>query len=403
MIVQQMQYGRVGDRVGSTRALDALPVGAVIGDASHSYEKVGVSRWLRVNSTQHYTSAQFNGGRYTVTRLPEGFEPCSSPGETIEAYKHRFRDEALNYANQHGVSYSASRDTLNRMGAVADLGAGVQLLDQTQVGELPTGTVVWSGNPDDAATYAVWVKRGGTFRQVLGGAASMTYPVTIATINDSTEPAPWVVREPTDEDREAIRQFRAKAWQLGWELKRTQGWCSTYESVMRQMGLTSAAVREARSGEVSIGQRMSPEEAGVTPVGTLFRWQSSTRAEEWALYVRVDGMDNLAGTRKIAGTTASDRNYRSSMECIGLSPDLPGPTAQGIAVLPFSPEVIDALSPGALYNTSPVGPGFIKASDGRANSWDRRDGTIPTEGRWSGRDFGQPEGLYYYGWDGVQR
>lgn len=403
------QFGRIGDRITATYQMDGLPVGSRIRDSSSSYTKISMGSWQRDPGGQTYRTAQFTGGTYTVDLLPEGFVPCDKPQETIESYMFRIRDRALAAANSNGVSYEASADTLHAAGVPRGsipMGHGVEMQDRREVERLPAGTVVWCGDPMDLQNFGVFrkINAGNSWEQILGGARSMQAEVTIHTYEGSMTPPEWLTRPGTEEDAEKIRQFKAVLWQRGWELKRQQSWCSTYESVMRGLGITQQAVREARTGSALVGTRVAPDGAAAQPIGTVFRWDAESGGE-WAMFVRVEGTQNIAGTRKIAGSPNSgNRNYHSSMQIVALAPENGRNSVDGLAQIPFQDlDWLQYLLPGSLFNTSQgASARYVACRDGRLAPF-RVSGAIPDVGQYSSRDFSTYETLHYYGWDGVAR
>lgn len=382
-------YVQVGARVPDLGLMETMPIGTVIENGSRQYTRNEEGYWV-LNGTR-YLSTQFRPPTMTVVSYPEGTVIKEPPVETIERYKWRFRDYALNAANNHGVSYEASRETLNELGTDLPIGRGVRTQDQSQWRRLPEGSLVFTGQPHLPATFAVYEKISTNTWQPRLGDAPMVNLVTVYRVGrDGTDQPEWLTRVCTDaaSEIEAINEFKAQVWRLGWRLKKVQGWCSTYEAVLREFGITQAASRVASSQGVRVGERVAPEVAATLPMGSVLRWVSSTDQANWGLYVRC-AASNVAGTMKIGGHgNCSARNYHSSMEVISIA------TAQFPQWIwdyhtATAHVFFDALVPGVQFSNhgDPEGsPQYVKALDGRIET--RVGDTIPDTGRWRIDDFG---------------
>lgn len=348
----------VGDTLNSYLA-EKVPVGTVMKSGAYDYQVTGDRMWERVSNRQYrYGVGDFTWANCAVVSFPAGMEYLETPRETLAQYKWRFRDHALAAAVANGVNYSASDRALQDMGAGADqfpLGAEVRIKNPQFLQNVPTGTVVYRGTPGDVNGFSVWVKnRGGSWNRLLGNPnhrspRDMVAPVTIHQYQGSHAAPEWATVEGTDEDESLIAEFKATAWSRGYQLKREQSWCGTYENVMNQFGLTRESVR--RNGHVT-GTRVSAEGAAALPEGTFLGWQSSNNPAERVLFVRTNTVSNVARTVKVDGTDgSSDRNYHSSMVVVSI-PDAGRGWAECRAEMPVSSPWVHLLPIGTTFTNS---------------------------------------------------
>jgi hypothetical protein len=405
-------YGHVGDRINEPRQMDELPVGSVIherANPAHFFTKERDERWRRATDRATFSPQQFGmGGQMVVQSIPDGWVSRPRPQETVEAHMWKFRENALYSAYNHSVNYEASDAAIAEMGAGFDqftLGHGVEVRSPVTLERtLPDGTIVYTGNPvEPNARFGVFIKERGRWKPVMGEAGSIGDRAVIHTYGGSTEKPEWLSREGTEADAEAIVQFRAKAWRVGWRLKQAQGWCSTYEAVMRDLGLTSAATRAVTHQGVRVGDTVRTDGAHALPNGSILRWQSRDDDTQWALFVRTMQSDNQAGTLRVGGVGgASERNYRSSMRVVYIPvPDEPiaWPVENALSVW-------EGLMPGTMFGIDETITRYIKAGDGRvaqiASEQHARTEPLNPTGRWNLRDFGNRPNMYITGFRGVQ-
>ena len=404
-------YGHVGDRIERAEQMEELPPGSVIYEASspdNKFTKREDGRWQRGRDGSTFRPNQFAmGGRNVVESIPDGWVSRPRPQENVQQHMWTFRDRALWSAHNHSVDYHASDMAIAEMGARREefpLGRGVRITNPTDRDQLPNGTVVYSGDPARPERFGMFEKVNGRWKHLLGEQQAAPAELTIHTFAGSTEQPDWLAREGTEEDAEAIANFRAKAWQVGWRLKQSQGWCSTYEAVMRDMGLTAAAVRAATHRGVRVGDTVRPDMAHDLPNGAIFQWTSSNDTSEVAFFVRTMTSDNRAGTLRIGGSASStsNRNYRSSMRVLFLpTPDEP------YGWQPDDPAGVFALlNPGVYIGMDTLNPNYIKAMDGKVEQVRRavidHQEETPPSGRWNLRDFGRAPNMYVVGFKGVE-
>lgn len=400
MTMQVQVHVQVGEVVPDLVELDRLPIGTAIARQGRVYvrEEDGMWMWRE----HRYTSNQFTPGAMTVDSLPAGVVLVPRPVETLEQYMWRFRDYALWSASNHSVNYEASRDVLDALGTTLPLGRGVTLRNHRERDALPVGSLVYVGQPSMPNTFSVLEMDAGRWRRRLG-TTPMQEIVTVYRIGMDPTPIPeWLAPVSTDATVEAerISKFKADVWRAGWRLKQSQGWCSTYEAVLRDFGISRSSVNQVVRNGLRPGARVSPDVARTLPFGSVFKWVSSTNPQEFGLYVRARNFPNAAGTAKVGGTTESARNYHSSMEILFIATDpetqwtVDGTTAEVHAVL-------NALNPGIGFATgAETRPTYIKALDGKFSTTDRH--LVPPEtGRWHITDFGSTPDFIIHTYPGV--
>jgi hypothetical protein len=380
-------YGRVGDRINEVAQLDDLPVGSVMGErnGSRQYEKQADGFWHDTVHGQAYRSTQFSMGYNQIMSLPDGWTTVPKPPLSVEQFAWRYRDGALQQALDHGVSVPAVEEALAKMGAGRKdfpIGPGVRLRNKVDMENLPEDTIVYVGSPETPSNLGVWVKRNGRWVHILGERAQLSTPFTIDTFNGDRTPVDWVAKKGTEADDEAIRLFKARAWQVGYKLKRSQGWCSTYESIVNSLGVTQNDLNNVTYEGYHVGDHVDPEEARMLPHGSLLRWQSANYENRFALYLRVRGQDNRAGTRRVG-------HFKDRMEVVFIN-------AGGADMLYRiqSPAEFALFPPGTRFQYNDGDSYYIVCNDGRVTSfydnWTpaQIDNVLVTRGQHSKTDFG---------------
>ena len=145
-----------------------------------------------------------------------------------------------------------------------------------------------------------------------------------------TPPEWWTRGTATRSRRDEVRQFKAKAWRIGQQIKDEQSWCGTYEHVDcsgRGHGAVDPGgyrwwLRRSATGWAS-GMRLDSRSAPCSCTGR------SDWTDHWAVYVRDDTPTTCAGLVRRRVTAAENApalgNYQSSM--LVLSTPVGGSTA----------------------------------------------------------------------------
>lgn len=396
---------RVGE-VTTGWDLENAPVGSIIISGDTRYDRVADGMWERVNNRQYrYSPHDFQPHQCRVESIPEGYTYAPRPEETVHQYMWRFRQHALRGAVQNGVSYDASERALRDMGAGAEhfpLGKGVRMLNPQDMRSLPTDTLVYLGSPAFYGGFMVWQKRGNSWHRVLGEGGRSPEEgrggCTILTLGNSDATPAWVTASPSEGEAGRIAEFKATAWRRGWELKREQSWCGTYENVMRQFGLTRDAIRHA--GGLRIGDRVPPETAANLPPFTLLTWQSQDHPDRSAIYVRSDASTNMARTLLVRGFGDSgSRAYRSSMVIAALpagTEEFEDGGHRDSRVVIHDVSLMDKMPPGTEFKVTHNGNWYMTCQDGKITDLHTRGQAPPASGRWTGQDFGGQANFYIY-------
>lgn len=161
---------------------------------------------------------------------------------------------------------------------------------------IPDGTVVDTGNPDFSGRTVIkrWDPREG-WLNILGadprrGHQWVGKVLQVSGVDEVFAP------EYVEGDEERIRHFKADLWRIGYQYKSNGGWCSTFEEVMRTIGITDAVAHYAPPGMA--GSFVTPEQAAQLPIGSVL---ITGPGHQWAVFRRVDRSRNRANTERIMG------------------------------------------------------------------------------------------------------
>ena len=384
---------RVGDRIRATRTLHIMPTGTVIQDRSSNWTKLANGNWNNQGGGQWSANDFSMNGGISIRSFPSNEQTFDVPAETIERVKWRFRTGALSAAESHGVSVTTVENSLHQMGAGRDdlsvtLGRGVKVGNAHDRDSLPEGSIIYSGTPDVPASFAVFAKKNRQWVHILGERTYLDAETVIESVGGNRERPAWLDREGTEEDAEAIRQFKAVAWRVGYELKRANGWCGTYEDIVHRLGVTQADTRVAAAGGLTEGMRVLGEQAMSLPLGSLLWWQHSQSPDTWALYRRDNASTNRAGTVKVVGSDPDDHeNYKRYMNVAGVADE----TGNVLWLVPTTPPVFAALPPGTVCTYQGGGEQeYMKQRDGNMRDLGRLSRERPgATGRYQVHQFGE--------------
>lgn len=350
---------RTGDTIVSRPQFDALPVGSIITSVSGRTALTRTEDGYRSHHGSAKDTSTMRLNYYRVTHVPgeqvdESEETMlESPAVTmtLDQFKQRFRTLIVAASNYHGISPTVVNRALQRLEVPeypVQPGMYVCNRDNTLLNMLPEGTVLTIGDdPADFGGYAVFVEQSTGPVRWLGGWVDdggdpfFTYRVHQV---PGVEPGA-LAANGSESELDAVQEFRQKAWNLGWNVKMEQSWCSTYEDCMRRAGVDENAT-------INDSPTRSPEEVAALPPGTILRFRPTPTQS--VLYRRDDTAGNPARTRRIGGTVSG--SWAARMAVVAQ----PG---QAMAIPVVSHEEMDAM---------PVGTAIRDASGGQ--SWKKGEG-----------------------------
>jgi hypothetical protein len=311
---------------------------------------------------------------------------------TLAQYKSVYRDYVTRHANEHGVPDHEIHEHLQTLDALdtSRLGPGSPIVTAQATRPLPVGTILVCGEPSDYGRFGVWrrARAGvGGWDHLLGGQRRFTYPATVFEYQGSRTVPPELMTtgEITDEDIAAVQDFKAKAWELGQEVKESHGWCSTFEVIMAKIGVTASCVDVAtqrRNGVPVYGRVTDYTVCKSLPVGTILGWEHHEHPDtDFAWFMRVADATNLWGTRRIFSLhthTSRDRHFHERMRVLGY----PTETGDWPYTMHLDQDVWQRvwryLPPGTVFNYHGSSR-YIIAQDHRAETLVRRT-SIPRAG-----------------------
>lgn len=236
------------------------------------------------------------------------------PSETARQFYWRLRDSALGAAERSGVRISAVQDMCRDFGADEPLLVpGGVVSSKTDLKLLPRGSVVYLGHPDRPDVLNVWEvnDQGGT-TTVLG--TDYLHSGTPVTIHSIPGVEPVVDTDPVLTPEQWAR-IALRAWRVGKNYQANQGWCSVFDYMLTSLGITEATVAPASESKAGPGEVVDRICAAQMPEGTLLwhQWRGSLR---FAVYQRVAGARNSAGTKRVCGWDDDGENSHDAMRVI---------------------------------------------------------------------------------------
>ena len=378
---------RVGDRLHTAAEYDRLPVGTVVGpthSSNDSYTKQSDGLYLSKRYGTAVSVSDFEMDGYNSIKELGSGQPAL---DSLIQWQWRFRDNAYQSAEQAGVH----RETVDK--AMADLhltddmfplGAGVKLASDRNKDLLPIGSVVVQGEPERLADFGVFTRTPQGWTPVLGQRASHAgYPVTVI----SGEPAVWATTPGTEAEQSLVKQFKAKAWKIGYQVKVQHRWCESYESYMARVGLDESVLREVSFNGVTVGDKVNAGQAAGLPEGTVLRWVSRTGSDNFTWYIRDDASRVVAKTRPLFGHRSDGsalRSSASSMEVLWI-PD----GSQMHLVLRYEDmEQVDGRLPAGTKIDAEDGTRFVVCGDHQVAVAGGR--VVPQQGSWPVRAVSPP-------------
>lgn len=268
---------RYGDPVPDRAGYQGLPVGCVVAYGSTEgtrWEKTAQNAWTRTGdqSATATNSSMVPGMNYLVS-IPD--TAIGAPTETFAAYKARFVTHIVNAARAHNVRMSAVNAAFDRLGLNAttrrrDVTVGTSLRHDEVP---PDGTVATYGDPSMEA-FSMYRFREGRWSMIVGHYPEIARVGTVVVTSVPESAAqPEAEAEPEDVNA-AIAEFKSAVWREGWRAKTDERWCSAYERILGDFGITQA------DGGVVLAEfpRIPYDEAVALPDGALvasqgIRWQ----------------------------------------------------------------------------------------------------------------------------------
>jgi hypothetical protein len=411
---------KVNDPIMSVMDLMLVPVGTIIGpNQRERYRKRSMSQFVRVNedgsemysgSSRTWSYASLDTyGYYRIVSYPDGYEPEESEEDLI-GYRWRFRQHMLHAQQRHGVAISAVLTGLRSIGCDDDrlpLGSGVPVIAARDLNRMPTGTLVYTGIPEQPEHYAVWRRDHSEYAgwtRVVGPDSEQppqpgvvpAFVIALPTEDGTSEaPPPWASESVTDDD---LAMFKARAWMAGMKAKSSQGWCGTLEEVLRTVGVTAQCMNRRAVNGILVGATVNVSTANTLPVGTVFAYDDPNGYR--VLYERVEDAPVRAGTRRVMayrtdGSTEpvdGHANFATRMRVIAFPPEDGGvrDVTSAVDADLHLDTAWDALPLGSVVLYANVNY-YIKAANGRMTNWSAdalaTGREMPLAGVYNRRDF----------------
>lgn len=305
-----------------------------------------------------------------------------------------FRDHCFSAAQSAGVDNATVNRVMERVKAGPEefpLGPGMVLKSQHELNRLPEGSVVYVGRVNDRHSFGVFRFRGGRWEHLVGHSYMETgRGTTVHLMPGVDEPPDWVTEQWDESMVGPLAQLKAKCWRSGWKEKIDHGWCPSYESYLSQYdGLDASVLSFATFEGITVGEKITSEQARVLPVGSVLRWRSRTNPDErWSWFIRDDSMTNEAQTRMVfckAPANVTPKNYAANMRVV----HIPTEDTPHITVPPPGwGAIIDHVPPGTVL--APLGQRdqFVVSKDHRINNFSSE---TPASGPWLPSNFDNPD------------
>lgn len=305
---------QVGQPITDRHVMVGLPLDSIVRSTRSG------NRWLRIQDgfqnleTGRVRSADRLGisGHILLEYLPpgspinlEGIEeetPAADetpPTETFEAYVQRFRTVTFGQAQRSGVSLVPIERALTALEAPTpepSVGMALHSSDYALISTLPQGTVAQTGEPEDWTNHGLFGIKDGSVLHLLGGVQdARSKLLTVTGLPGSADPAEWAAREATTDDVRLIRDFKARAHEIGQKAKRENSWCGDYEAAMERMGISDV------DAAMFSTDPLTAEEVSALPEGSILRYAAEGMGAS-VLYRRDNRSTNPCRTTRIGGT-----------------------------------------------------------------------------------------------------
>jgi hypothetical protein len=375
-----------GEYIRSVQHLESLPPGSRVAphrERSRWYERQPDGMFLDYQGYAH-TMADFStDGRFIVLSVPKNPTVVLA---SLRQWQWRWLDNAWASSEEAGVYANVVEQGMESVSLSWDdfpVGAGMTFRSRQALERVPTESLVYRGDPsviDAVGTFGMFVKNAhGGMTHVLGRAtASTATPLTVESVPDGTV-ASWATEPGTVEEQDEISEFKARVWRVGWKIKHRQGWCSSYETYMRRVGLDDSVLRQTKYHGIGVGDHVSVADAALLRPNSVLRWQSASHPERWGWVIRDDDANNLARTRYLFGTGAR-RAYTSTMQVLSLGDD-----ATDLSV-PIREEEVRQVPVGSTVQIA--SEQYTVCGDHRLTYYNE-GASVPPRGNWWAQDFGQ--------------
>lgn len=224
---------------------------------------------------------------------------------TLLGYKWRIRDGAIAGAESHGVSMNATLSGLAAAGAgedqFPDWDPRQSIHSMREVSRLPAGSIV--SQMDGPGSLTLFrVNADGGLEQIGGPLPTVQalgrHGVRPVLVNGAPPTGDWVKGGEAARTGD-IEDFRSAVYAAGKEAQSSQSWCSTYDTVMRGLGITASS-QVGYPWFMGLPRLSEAVEVAALPEGTFVLWQSPVEPHtRWRLFVRDDSADNPPRTRLV--------------------------------------------------------------------------------------------------------
>jgi hypothetical protein len=396
----------VGTLIETRQQMDALPIGSVLQERNGArfYIRALDGTWNQwtettfdqtttygIPATGPWNSDAFSMGYNRVYKI--GASDLKVVPETLAQYQWRFRNNAISGAVENSIGMRHVTDALHRLGLTDEqfpLGPKVPI---TLNDEVPDGTVVYVGSPDEPRTLGVFRRDRGAWQWVFGHVDYTPNTMMVESMPGVETPPDWWTAPGEDNEEERIKKFKARAYQVGRRTQQAASWCGTYDNVMARVGVTAEAVRGIDATQ--IGDVIPQGEVTRLPEGAILAWVDPENTTRWAVYRRDNNAQNTTRTERILGNRAEGgplNNWRAGARVVFL-PDLSDRwewqlrTNRAGHVLSTGPVGLFFLYSGSIY---------VKARDGRIAP--APDLAVADRGRWTIEQSFNQVAIVVIGW-----
>jgi len=276
---------------------DRLPLGSMVTIGSRSgaqFEQVAPRTWTDPSNGAGMDPYYLNTAAWLYRTEGESVE---LPLESVEAFRWRMRDGALGCAERAGIHLDPVMRMVDAFGCgTVRFTEGGIVSSNTDIRQLPEGTVLYSGHPDVPKLMNVYEKKPSGSLALLMGTRDRVggVPLTIHTLPGWTPPT----EEPADDD--TLTRIALRVYRVARTYQKQNSWCGTFNNCMTSIGLTDAMLATIGATTKGPGDTVDKEQVALLPEGTLLWWPWRS-GQAYAVYVRDDSARNLSKTRRVHG------------------------------------------------------------------------------------------------------